>query len=60
MVCTHKISEINQEVITPSYVAAAKKFDLEFQPSTFTKYATNNNQLHVKKIKNIFFKYFNQ
>ena len=30
--------EINKEVINPSYVEAAKKFDLEFQPSTLTGY----------------------
>ena len=31
----HNFCEINREVINQSYVEAAKKFDLEFQPSTF-------------------------
>ena len=39
----HNFYEINKEVINPSHVEAAKKFDLEFQPSTFTGYAINNN-----------------
>ena len=44
----HNFCEINKEVINQSYVAAAKKFDLEFQPATFTGYAVNNNELHGK------------
>ena len=31
----HNFCEINREVINQTYVEAAKKFDLEFQPSTF-------------------------
>ena len=56
----HNFCEINKEVINPSYVEVANKFDLEFQPSTFTGYSVNNNELHGKKIRNVYVKYFNQ
>ena len=56
----HNFCEINKEVINPNYVEAAKRFDLEFQPSTFTGYAVNNNKLCGKKIRNVYVKYFNQ
>ena len=56
----HNFCEINREVINQSYVEAAKKFDLEFQPSTFTGYSVNSNELHGKKIRNVYVKYFNQ
>ena len=46
--------------MNPSYVGVAKKFDLEFQPATFTEYAVNTNELHGKKIRNLYAKYFNQ
>ena len=56
----HNFCEINKEVMNPSYVGVAKKFDLEFQPATFTEYAVNTNELHGKKIRNLYAKYFNQ
>ena len=56
----HHFCEINNEVINPSYAEAAKKFDLEFQPSTFTGCSVNNNELHGKKIRNVYVKYFTQ
>ena len=56
----HNFCEINKEVINSSYVEAAKKFDLEFQLSTFTGYSVNNNKLHGNKIRNVYVKYFNQ
>ena len=56
----HNFCKINKEVINSSYVEAAKKFDLEFQPSTFTGYSVNNNKLHGNKIRNVYVKYFNQ
>ena len=52
--------ETNEKVINPSYVEAAKKFDLEFQPATCTGYAVNNNEVHGKKTRNMYVKYFNQ
>ena len=56
----HNFYKINKEVINPSFVEAAKKFGFEFQPPTFTGYAVNNNELHGKKIRNVYVKYFNQ
>ena len=55
----HNFCEINKEVMNPSYVGVAKKFDLEFQPAAFTEYALNTNELHGKKIRNVYAKYFN-
>ena len=53
----HNFCEINKEVTNPSYVEAAKKIDLEFQPATFTGYAVNNNEFYGKKIRNVYVKF---
>ena len=48
----HSFCEIIKEVINPSYLETAKKFDLEFLP------ATNYIESHRKEIRNVYVKYF--
>ena len=56
----NKFCEINKEVINQSYVEATKKSDLEFQSAIFTGHVFNDNELHGKKMRNVYVKYFNQ
>ena len=54
----HNFCEIRQEAVNQNGVLVAQNYDVEFQPETDTGYEINNNKAGDKRIRNIFFEYF--
>ena len=54
----HNLCEIRQEAVNPNDLLVARNYDVQFQPKTDTRYEINNNEAAGKRIRNIFFKYF--
>ena len=54
----HNFCESKNESVNQHRVAAARKYDTEFQPSLNKNHVVNNNESGGKKIRNIFKKYF--
>ena len=54
----HNFCEIRQEAVNQNGVLVAQNYDVEFQPETDTGYEISNNKAGDKRIRNIFFEYF--
>ena len=54
----HNLCEIRQDAVNPNDMLVARNYDVEFQPETDTGYEINNNEAAGKRIRKIFFKYF--
>ena len=54
----HNFCESKNESVNQHRVAAARKYDTEFQPSLNKNHVVKNNESGGKKIRNIFKKYF--